>query len=205
MPGPLTHSLLPICAQVYPVVSHWVWCKNGWLSATKWVPGAAREQGSSLQRQQRPSLHPAGAECMSAVASAPALRQLSRRPFLPRSPNPLFGTGAIDFAGSGVVHLTGGVASFIAAYILGARVGRFDTEGKVGRQPAGERGAADCRARALAAATRLAAARAARRSNPASRPDSPCGCFLPMQPVNFSDTNSTVFTALGTYILWFGW
>ncbi|KAJ3680747.1 hypothetical protein LUZ60_015236 [Juncus effusus] len=49
------------------------------------------------------------------------------------SPNlsmPLFGSGAIDFAGSGVVHLVGGVAGFWGCLIEGPRVGRFDAFGK---------------------------------------------------------------------------
>jgi len=51
---------------VYPIVSHWLWASDGWLSASK-------------------SVGPGGL---------------------------LFGTGAIDFAGSGVVHMVGFVFFF---------------------------------------------------------------------------------------------
>ncbi|CAD5172505.1 ammonium transporter 1 member 3-like [Musa acuminata AAA Group] len=67
---------------VYPVVAHWVWSSEGWLS-----PSAG---GVGL----------------------------------------LFGSGAIDFAGSGVVHLVGGIAGLWGAVIEGPRVGRFDAFGK---------------------------------------------------------------------------
>ncbi|OVA02677.1 Ammonium transporter [Macleaya cordata] len=48
----------------------------------------------------------------------------------PNSSELLFGSGAIDFAGSGVVHLVGGIAGLWGAVIEGPRVGRFDVFGK---------------------------------------------------------------------------
>ncbi|GAB2273338.1 Ammonium transporter 1 member 1 [Dionaea muscipula] len=41
----------------------------------------------------------------------------------------LFGSGVIDFAGSGVVHMVGGIAGLWGAFIEGPRIGRFDHAG----------------------------------------------------------------------------
>jgi ammonia channel protein AmtB len=41
----------------------------------------------------------------------------------------LFGTGVIDFAGSGVVHIVGGTAALIAAKFCGYR-GQYDSRAR---------------------------------------------------------------------------
>ena len=75
-----------LTAFVYPVVVHWVWDSNGWLTAFK-------------------------------------------------PTDKLFDCGMYDFAGSGVVHMTGGVAGLMGAMIVGPRTGRFGPDGRVVAMP----------------------------------------------------------------------
>ncbi|KAG2487831.1 hypothetical protein HYH03_013548 [Edaphochlamys debaryana] len=70
-------------AWVYPVVVHWLWSPNGWLSAKN-------------------------------------------------AEDRILGVGAIDYAGSGVVHLMGGMAALVGSAFVGPRVGRFATAGSAG-------------------------------------------------------------------------
>mmetsp|Transcript_1538 Transcript_1538/g.2387 ORF Transcript_1538/g.2387 Transcript_1538/m.2387 type:complete len:529 (-) Transcript_1538:36-1622(-) len=55
----------------------------------------------------------------------------------PTNVNKLFGSGAIDFSGCGVIHMTGGITGLIATKILGPRTGRFfDERGEPLKTPA---------------------------------------------------------------------
>jgi len=49
--------------------------------------------------------------------------------------DPLWDTGMLDFAGSGVVHMVGGFAGLMGAAIVGPRTGRFDANGRAVAMP----------------------------------------------------------------------
>ena len=77
---------------IYPVVVHWCWSSDGWLSAfsgSYWAAKAVANGGK--WKYEFP-----------------------------------FNGGVTDFAGSGIVHMTGGVAALCGAAIVGPRTGRFD-------------------------------------------------------------------------------
>lgn len=46
-----------------------------------------------------------------------------------------FGNGAVDFAGSGVVHTTGGAIGLAIAIVLGPRIGKFNKDGSANAIP----------------------------------------------------------------------
>ena len=46
------------------------------------------------------------------------------------------GHGHVDFAGSSVVHMTGGVLALVGASLVGPRIGKFDRQGRVHAIPA---------------------------------------------------------------------
>ena len=44
-------------------------------------------------------------------------------------------SGAIDFAGSGAVHMVGGYAAAAGCFVIGPRIGRFNSDGTVRPNP----------------------------------------------------------------------
>ena len=46
-----------------------------------------------------------------------------------------FGNGAVDFAGSGVVHMIGGSLALAGALVIGPRIGRFNQDGSANAMP----------------------------------------------------------------------
>ena len=71
-----------ITAVIYPVVTHWVWDGNGWLTSFRDDP-----LGDNI--------------------------------------------GMVDFAGSTVVHSVGGWAALVGAIMVGARLGKYNSDGTV--------------------------------------------------------------------------
>ncbi|KAH8053987.1 hypothetical protein JL722_9149 [Aureococcus anophagefferens] len=90
----------------------------------------------------------------------------------------LLDVGVIDFAGSGLVHMVGGLGGLVGSVMLGPRLGRFP---------------ADAYRRSVAARLAVAGAR---------EPDAGKGKADDLR--GFAGHNATL-TALGVYCLWFGW
>ena len=73
----------------------------------------------------------------------------------------LFGSGLIDFAGCGAVHMVGGISGIVGAYLVGPRIGRYRSDGTVVPMPGHNVPLLAVRPRRERGAPRIAAADAA--------------------------------------------
>ena len=94
---------LVLAGWVYPIIAHAVWSRQGWLSSYN-------DSNANV------------------YYDGPKNDTLTDNHSMSGFHAPLFGVGMVDFAGAGVVHLTGGFTALIATIILGPRRGRFHDE-----------------------------------------------------------------------------
>ena len=100
---------------------------SSWSSWTRRPPSRPApwpSAGSSPRSSSTASSSPRSSTPSTATGSGAAAgcRQLGR--------NLGLGHGAVDFAGSGVVHAVGGFAALAGAIVLGPRIGKFGKDGK---------------------------------------------------------------------------
>lgn len=107
-----------MAAWVYPIVVHSVWSTAGWANMNR-----VRRRETARGRRGR--------------GGAGRARRPRRLPLSPLQANGplLFQRGAIDFAGSGAVHMVGGFAAAAGALVVGPRIGRFLPDGTVVSMP----------------------------------------------------------------------
>ena len=173
----------------YPIVVHWVWDTEGWISAFN--PEAVDKFG--CVRFPRIATRAVRHFCQFAtrqrkVATAVDTTQSTSRSPPSPTPHPASAPrsyGMIDFAGSGVVHMVGGIAGLIGAVIIGGRKVFRDDGSSYNPMFEKEDGTKlpflGIKARAI-------------------------GAYLPIkEQAEKLQPSSRLFIALGTGILWFGW
>ena len=121
-----------ITGLIYPVVVHWVWDSTGWASSFNpdaVLGGAIDFAGSGYPSNipppplpQYPLQSPSPPACGPTSQSQP-------NPNLICTPTPHPSHVSRSHSLLGVVHMTGGIAAFWGALIIGPRAGRFDLDG----------------------------------------------------------------------------
>jgi Amt family ammonium transporter len=106
----------------YPVVSHWIWATDGWASAFRsdvetYPPPFFDVSKLSTVQETSPNVTVSVDNGQLTFTTTNATTEVLV--------SDQTACGMIDYAGSGVVHMTGGIAAFWGALVLGPRSGRF--------------------------------------------------------------------------------